>query len=257
MERDSATRQRYERTQQLDSVIQEAIRRVPVPEGLASRLLAAVDAGEEPAGDAAETAVATGAHVGRAPGVTTNARWPMNLVGWKMMAAVSTAAAAAVVLSVSLASRDTGPITSNDIDSRVRQWSGNVDGQSWRPDDFPDDAYPVTRHVRLRPRRWQHVPSGMGAIRVVCYDLTPTGSERVWLFVLPTERPVDLPSQPGKQPVRNTQSCCVGWWQEPDLVRDVVYVYALSVSGGADRYRAVMRWTPSLAASGAGGRPSA
>jgi hypothetical protein len=245
MEQDSTIAQQYERIQRLDSAVKTAMTAGPVPEGLASRLLAAIDRADKPFSDAGvdPTVAAASEPSGEIERATT-ASQSGHRVGRKRTFWISlTSLAAAIALVVVLWPRDAVPVTERDMPERVRQWTALIQPERWRTSRFPDKEFPPGNRVLLRPRRWQSIASRESG-RLVCYDLSPPGGSAILLFVSPIvpSRPYALPSWPSEQPGWNTQGLCIASWMVKGLV------YALAVEGGAARYKDVVRTAPPIAA---------
>lgn len=243
MEQDAGIARQYERIQRLDSAIQAAMAAGPVPEGLAARLLAAIDRAATEGADRRSDPVAAAASkpsaeserlVGREGGT---GRWGRKRSVWAGLASL----AAAIVAAIAFWPTNSEPIGARDMPSRVRQWADLIHRDRWQTSGFPYDEFPASPYVLPAPRRWQAIPSP-GPERIVCYELTPPGEKQALLFVLLSRHQRwALPSRPRSQPDWDTQGLCIASWMERGLV------YALAVEGGGARYRSVVRAAPPIA----------
>jgi hypothetical protein len=240
---DAELRQVVERSQAFDSAVQRILQDVPVPEGLAERLLARLaDAATGPrlagAGDEAAIRPGQAGHDGVPEG-----RFGRRIVNRLV---VSGAVAATLLLAFWLVPRRTHtveqivPLALDWVDSRLdpRGWQTLVPEQSELRD------FPVPREVIPIPRAWQRVRTEL-ARRCVAYRL---GSERrpAYLFLVPAgyDR-ADLPRTAPRRPQHQTGSWLVAVWQDGQQRRACVLVFP----GSALRYEDLVRTSSGLAQS--------
>lgn len=233
---DSMLRRAFERSQRLDAVLETVIRQGSVPDGLASRLLATVAGGEE----ARTRAAVVSDHPRAADELTLPVRRRLDRRAWTALAAGLVGVAAVIAAVVAWLPPNERPITEREIGLLVPTWKAAVEKQPWLTTGFPE-SFPPTRQIALARQGWQSITDGGITGQLVCYDLTPIGKGQVLLFVLQTNRRVQLPARPPARPLLDTQGLCVGAWKEQGLV------YAIYVVGDARRYQQLIRLVPRIA----------
>ena len=240
----------YERLQKFDASLASAYQDVPVPEGLAERILAHLDASQEgplatsctpplPSSGAMTEALSgvqvpdasLAASLRQVSGRSSQRilrRW---LVGGGLVSAA--VIVTGIVCWVGLRARD----RQIAADQAIRVFLNEHERGQHEPGTLlveqpPPADYPASDFVSLpSSTRWRYVLEFQGA-RAVAYDLASSQGAAATLYVL-RGRAVDLPSTPPSFPELNTQRCAVGRWQDPDA--GVVYV--LVVEGGETEYR--------------------
>jgi hypothetical protein len=210
------------RLQGFDLRLAAALHDVPVPAGLADRLLARLHAGENSAGHAAAPMACVLPLVERpAPA----ARIAIRRRTWMA------ASAAAVVLIATGAWLVFRPETQPpDAAELAATWYAalNNSSVSWTVSGNGPSGFPVPNSIRVPARGWTSVGKIVGAKGVV-YDLGGAGRTAV-LFVVRMPSDASLPSRPPVSPQMST-GLTIGVWQSGELR------YVLVVSGDIRAYR--------------------
>jgi negative regulator of sigma E activity len=221
----------WERSQRDDRSIRGAMHDITLPAGLEQRLLAAVQAADEPPLASVEKVVdeevpAQGAAPASRPApIMARRRWLSRTV-------TALAATAALVLVAVLGNRFFNPpdvaITKDELVSQTQEWLQATSKVKWDA-NTTQDKFPV-RNLKGKANRSGSVASSQGTITV--YDVKlPTSSSRATLFVLPTtaKYPVyplpftDVPVSGGWK---------VGAWQ----TGGVLYVLVVSDKDGLEEF---------------------
>lgn len=228
---DPRTRQWYDRSQRLDAAVAEAFRDVPVPAGLADRLLASVS----PTGIDEESVVSPAQ---QRPAATRRRwrRWALSLTA---------GCASLVLLAVGLAfffsSEPT--LTSQAVVNQAIQWTYTV-GRSddpWNADlaQVPKKYVFDRDSLRRTPSRWQRIQLKTSLDRrAVVYDLTTARSQpTAVLFVVDIgdRETTGLQGGPTFPPSSETDGWCVGTWRKGRRL------YVLAVQGDKQRYREMVK----------------
>lgn len=226
------------RSQRLDSTIQAAVQRVPIPAGLADRLLAAVTAEAQPPSEPQALGAPIEAAVTLENGTSTSdaavsAKRSLPRRYWLLYAGATLAATAvAVLLLIQVLKPESDPLTKDVVSDEVVQWKAFVELHPWAKGPIPRDGLSA-QLPHLQAVRWQALPATNWQ-KVVCYDMTPPGRQDVLLFVATTSRNISqLPSRLTR--VRDTLGLSVGVWQERGRV------YALAVEGNSSRFDSLVR----------------
>lgn len=216
---------RFARLQQLDGILAEVIQDVPVPEGLADRLMVVLSACV-PAEAPAPAQDDTGASLAvPASGSTRRMSRP-----WWF--ALSGVVAAAVLVAVSVwQSGGSAPwAASTIVDEAITLFSndGNDAGRLVS-EASPPWALPLSPTVRSSAAtRWRPI-AGFLDRRGVAYDLTSVRGTRATLYVVNRTVP-GLPDEPPSRPSPGTGNCTAAAWQHGSLL------YVLVVQGDAAAY---------------------
>jgi hypothetical protein len=202
---DASVRDELESIQAWDRAVAAKISDVPVPDGLAGRLM------ERPTLPAA--------------------RW------WQTWPALATAAvtAAALLLVAGLwLLRGTDNLTGPAIAQDARGWVTQIDQQSWSTAPLPSD-HPRDPAFRFPASRWQRIEA-LGDPRAVIYygELAPDRSA-AYLVVIETRRGGHLSSIPPPTPDASTEGFCIGSWKTDD------HLYVFVVPGTPSLYRRALR----------------
>lgn len=223
-----------------DTRLIAALEDVPVPAGLAERLLAATRAatstvkssgefGGEPVGAPAVPTEAGGEVVpsGARPAAEPRIRRRLGRRAWGAMIGVT--AASALAIWWTFHAPQPAPLTEMQLVSAAGQWASELEGLQWERSSPAPEARPASRHVRFgESPRWATLGLPMDTAAVAYQN--SAGS--VTLFTLETslvgELPVGMPPLP---PQGNTGALCVGAWREGSLV------YVLVVRGDTQRYQ--------------------
>jgi hypothetical protein len=229
-------REAFERIQKTDAAIGRAVREVPVPEGLADRLLVRlaearqVEATEVLANTAlAETALAT-----------TGRRFDRRSV---VFGAAAFVAAAAILLAFLLNLRPRAYPLAEIQSQAIAQFQTDLEQKplgrlvSLSP---PSEAFPMSRDVVANSgMRWRNVPGLLGG-KAIAYDLTlPDGTRATLYVVRPRLGIPPLSSTPPSTPTPMTQRRSLAVWKSATPSGNVLYV--LAVDGGTSSYRGLLR----------------
>jgi hypothetical protein len=228
---DPAVQELYERTQQADAAIRDAILDVPVPAGLAERLLAAVSS------DAAEEGVVS---LPRRDEAASRGRF------WRRRSVLAAAAAVVAAMVVGPAVYFIGawqsrPLSVSEVIEQSQQWVKDVaDNPLHRGvDGAPHDDFPADPQLKLGGMGWRRFETQFG--EAVVYDVrSPFSADKrqALLFVVRTRRTGGLPtSPPVAAPQRRTQGSVTGVWSRP--ADNLLYV--LVVDGPLERYQSFVR----------------
>jgi hypothetical protein len=199
---------------EFDTQLTAALQDVPVPEGLAGRLL------ERLAADALADRNVCPTHQ-----AASHSR-PWLLAGGGLLAV-----AAGLLIAVWLgpAQRENRPSEQIVLDEAIQSFdmgpknSGRLSSKEAAPAE-----YPLSRMVSVAGGVKWHPVNGFLGRRGVVYDLPGPANARAVLYVV--ERPIeDLGTAPARRPF-TTRSCCVSAWQEGGLM------YVLVVEGDRKTY---------------------
>jgi len=198
---------RFARLQRLDGALADAIQEVPVPDGLAGRLMAALPLAGEPAAFAHR-----------------------HVRPWWFAAALAVAALVLVLVSIWQSARSV-PWTATAVLEEAVALFSNGGQEAGRPisDSSPPHALPLSPAVHAWPQASWHSISGFLDRNGVAYDLTSGRGTRATLYVV--KRTVaGLPDEPPSRPALGTGNCTAAAWQEGSLL------YVLVVQGDATAY---------------------
>jgi hypothetical protein len=216
----------HERLQRIDLSLAKAFQEVPVPEGLADRILQRLTPANEvatPPPDA-DPPVAT-----VAPPQThgSRRRWLLGAAGLGLTLAAS------LLVAVMVSNQRAEYRDDHVLEMAVRLFETesfspaeeHLAAETPPPKEFPISPL-VLQHAQLR---WRSVPQFLGRSGVA-YDLTVPGEARATLYVV-RQTVTGVPTSPGTQPALTTHNCSVSAWQSGSLL------YVLVVDGGARAYR--------------------
>ena len=207
---DEQLRGQFEAEQSWDSAIARAMHDVPVPDGLADRLLAAVQAD-------ASTPAHSRLRFLRSP-----------------LAAVVLAAAAVLLLALWLAPwRDN--LTAVQMADICRTRVDELDPEAWRRLDRPVAEYPLDPIVRLDVVGYQACSAIKGWPAVVYRAELPPDHGNAYLFVIHTRQGRKLATVPPTVPDSSTGPYCIGVWKSNDCL------YVLVVRGTPSDYLRTLR----------------
>jgi hypothetical protein len=243
VQRDQRVRQMYERSQRLDVALGAAFQDVPVPEGFAERLLAAV---------AAETAVEksdSNQMVDRAvssasetPADTESAVSPAKSRArlsrrWLAVVGSVVAATAAMLLVGLLLLHDTQAVGRENLAGQARDWTDQVILEDiWHLDitQAPTKRYPRNDSVRAAAVRWRWIATQYSS-KSVCYAMTTTGTDEGFQFVVPTNKKFNVPATLPATPISTTGNRSVGACHHNGVL------YVLVVTGDVQRYQMFLK----------------
>lgn len=229
----------YERLQRLDGALTKAFQEVPVPEGLADRLLNQLSQSIEAPADAlpAEAEPAQDDEVTREEPIAATAP-PKKPVSrrWLLVGAAGLALAGSLLLAVVLQSDRTVFTEAQIAEMAIRFF----DAESLSPGDGrlvvespPPKEFPISRMVFQHAQvRWRAVSQFLGQ-NGVAYELARPDGARATLYVT-RQAGVGTPSTPPPQPVLTTHNRSVSAWQSGSLL------YVLVVDGGPRLYRSYL-----------------
>ncbi|MCU0981923.1 MAG: DUF3379 domain-containing protein [Pirellulaceae bacterium] len=241
---DPDVRRRYESSQQFDASVRGLFRDVPVPAGLADRLLAAIEPPRDRAAAESQTLVApllsehdVRKHAEEAGGWPHRKRRRM----WLTMAGSLTAAAALAgfLLLVPYFSV-TEPRPDDRLPGEILAWADAVVRQGWNEDLQTAQSLrrPLDRAVRANPQRWCSITTAYDSQTIV-YDVAPRGADMALVFCMQCPvRSSRLPDMPPWNAFSATGGLTLGVWRRGDMV------YVLVVRGGPRRYRELIEASP-------------
>jgi len=234
-----------ERLQRLDRELGDAFRDVPVPEGLADRILARLTVGEPgsmlPEGEVDSPARADSPQATASSSileVPTKDRRRAWRRGWLALAAP--AALAASVLTVFLMrgmrpaeSRSPEQLCNDTIAFFLADSQGG--SQSIASGSPALNAYPFSSGLpsQFPQITWRPIRDFLGRSGVA-YDIVGPGGGAATLYVVYGPINTPLGSEPPGDPIHSTGQCSAAAWQEGSLV------YVLVVAGEAEDYRRLL-----------------
>ena len=215
----------YDKLKQTDVVLAEAFHDVPVPEGLADRIV-------DRLASARQTQLEDNAAESSPPIAKRGRRlWRR----WVIGAALATAGSVAAFL---IWGTPEERLTGEGV-----EWAAIMlfDDEGNPPPEgnpiaekAPPGSYPLGGDVVSLPEiRWRRIDGEFLGRRGVAYDLAPPGSPRATLYVVKCRVP-GLRGSPPYNPARNSRNRCAAAWQSGGLL------YVLVVDGGVGGYREVL-----------------
>lgn len=228
----------YERLQRLDASVARAIQEVPVPEGLADRLLDRLKQAmpATPAGKAEPEPAPVEAVIPEEPIAAALLPQKPTSRRWLLLGAAGLALAGSLLLAVVLQHDGTVYTEAQVAEMAIRFFDaesplpadGRLVGQSPPPREFPISPR-VFRHSQIR---WRSVSQFLGQ-PAVAYELTRPDGARATLYVT-RQTAVGAPSSPPLQPALTTHNRSASAWQSGSLL------YVLVVEGGSRVYRSYL-----------------
>lgn len=203
-----------------DAAIEEAMDDIPLPAGLAERLVAAVKQDQ-----AAEPTVAKTTPVAE----PSRRRW--------LGVALGTAAALLIAVGAWQWSQRPTHLTAESVQALAAELREFAAGEfAWQEDltSAPRSTYPVESSLRVLPWRWQRMATSLDAQAVV-YDLSHTRRKTLLIVMQANVTSDELTTRPPSIPQSTTGGVCVGMWQRDGLV------YALVVEGNEPWYRGLVK----------------
>jgi hypothetical protein len=232
----------YDAVQQFDGRVMSAMHAVPVPAGLANRILDRLAAN---ASGAAATAVAAGTAAGEnappsaveltlasSPQAPADARFTRGR--W---IAVGTGLAACLLLAAGLVIVSRQPDRPQlTVTEKAVGWYEQL-GDGWQPMAQSPQGLALPKGIGGTQRGWQWVAKSVAKSGVV-YDLGqdphgPVARSGAVLFVIKGTRP-DLPSSAPRTPQSTTAGYAIGAWQSGGLM------YVLVVRGNEQAYEKLL-----------------
>jgi len=188
VERNPAVADELRRSQRLDKLVSEALHDVPVPAGLAERILAA----SESRNDQPEVSLPEQAEVSRGRFWIGGRRWLL-AAGSLSLAVVLT------VLIYQLGGGWSRPIAPDQLASDVTECINVSNATNWRTDGLPAGIALGSVVAVPRQPRWQKLPvprSAGWSGSVTAVDLAGPGRPQAILFVVHTSARFSVPSTP-------------------------------------------------------------
>jgi hypothetical protein len=222
----------FDWVQTTDAAIGRTFRDVPVPEGLADRLLVRL----------AEARQLKAAKVlaDAARSETAGRRFRRR---WAILGVAALAAAAAIFLAF-LPSLRTHALSLTEIQAKaMAQFQADLEqkpaGQPISP-SAPMKAFPISPDVvTISGVRWRDVPGLLGG-KAIAYDLRLPDGTRATLYVVRLQSGLaPLPSSPPPTPTSWTQRRSIAVWQKAAPKGSLLYI--LAVDGGTSSYRGLLR----------------
>jgi hypothetical protein len=255
VERDPEARLVYERVQEWDAALLNAMEQVPLPPGLAERLIDRLNASSEPAvlrrsiaaavqsaavrplcatGSASASADDTGSATGtqRKPFLGSGAgRWSRRQ--WVGLSALATLAAGLLIAAGLFVSRPSAEIA---LETMAEDWLKELDAHpaAWRGMQSPPRDFAIPASLMASPASWQ--PVGQYA-KGIAYKLEHPKAGAAMLYVVRLSRP-GLPTAPPGVPQSTTGGKAVGYWRSGGII------FVLVVPGDERNYRTFVRSAP-------------
>jgi len=210
----------YERIQAWDAAVCDAMEQVPVPSGLAERILGRLEAAAElgatpvPALPFERNAEQQQSRSSRQSGVSARRRW---------LAAGSLAAASLLVAAFLSTWLKTD--TDRPLESQADGWLQDL-AAKWEPVERAPRGFELPLGVTATPSGWQHI----GNPRGVAFRLSDRNAATATLFVVRLSG-AGLPMAPPAVPQSTTGGKAVAYWQKGPLV------YVLVIEGNERSYR--------------------
>lgn len=210
LNQDDELREQWAASQEWDAQLQAAFVDVPVPAGLADRLLAATSAQ-----DPEQTVVPP----------------PTRQWSRRAILSIGVGAAALILVAVSLAFwRWHDPLTTEVVVDEFRAWVEKIDQAGWRSDDMPTVDYPLDPGLALYNVTWQRLDLPYDSEAVVYRgELAPDHSTAT-LYVVKTRHGKALRDIPPTKPDSSTGGQCIGVWKSQGNL------YVLVVPGSPSDY---------------------
>jgi hypothetical protein len=225
----------YRRVQETDGRIADAFQAVPVPDGLAGRIVDRLAAARSAASAETEEVRPTEAASDEAVSVagTIQKRWSRR---WVLGGAGALATAAAVLVAVLLVVPGRRPVAGTVRQEAVDRFEQDVDGfGTGKRIEEPAPGFPPSRDVRLPRARWRWVEDFLGN-RAVAYEAHLPGGSRATLYVL-RAAVTGLPPAPPSRPDGSGSPTVVAWTSD-----DLAYV--LVFEGGPRMYELLVPQGP-------------
>ncbi len=229
--RDAEARARWREVCRWDARLRSAMRDVPVPEGLADRLLDAASQRDQRGRNGAEGPAAGDAAPELATTTSSGRFRRRPIQRWTAVAAGLCTVAAAVAIVVWF-----GPwqneLTSRQVARLARTtWMSELDREAWQTSRPPLAKYPLDPSLRFASIRWQRFRALDDPHAVAYQAALPPDRAAAYLLVVRTRRSSRLPTTPPMVPQSTTEGLCIGTWQSRGLL------YVLTVPGNQLKYR--------------------
>ena len=241
MATDPQLRAVFDKLKQTDVVLAEAFHDVPVPQGLADRILDRLASADETSVSPEEPIVAQDNAVELDSSVAKRGRF------WRRRRFLVTAslATAGTLAAILMWRAPEEGLTAESVE-RAAVMLFDAEGDlplegSLISEEAPPESHPLgDQVVRIPGIRWRLIDEFLDW-RGVAYDLAPPGNPRATLYVIKCKVP-ELPTLPLDTPAFNSRGRCAAAWQSGGLL------FVLVVDGGERRYRGFLvlsrgRWT--------------
>jgi hypothetical protein len=216
------------RVEAIDRQIADAMHAVPVPDGLAARLLAKLPIERSSPSSAPVHVSRVSGRSSSTEGVSISDRTDLLLRirysrrAWALGGALALAASLLVAASLGLFGSAPQPLFVENLESTALAWYGDLD-LAWQT-STPPASHPVSQRVLPTPQGWQRFDASSDRSSVA-YDLTPRGAaHRVTLLVARVSVPTLAGSPPSRPPVA-TLGRLIATWQEGE------FLYVLVIEG--------------------------
>ena len=227
----------YERLQQVDAMIAEAFQDVPVPDGLADRIVNRVaaarstqhaSASDQSAGDELVTETGAAEPIAGLPGHGRRVSRRWLLAGAGALAMAVSVLVAVLVHRPEPVAYDPPEVWERAICFFDSDWDeeGRLVVEAQPPSVYP--AGPDFDVSRFPEMRWRWIDDFLGH-RGVAYDINRPGAPRATLYVVECTVP-NLPDVPPVRSALTTRNRSTSAWQTDDLL------YVLVVEGGRRTY---------------------
>ncbi len=203
---------RFERIQHLDAKLAEAFHDVPVPEGLADRILAEVAAAQN---------VEVGENAAEALPCAASAR-PRRRYSRRVFASLAAAAGIAAAVALVLIPGIIQPeLVETDWHTAstegISQFATDRGEPQGEPLSTAPAGYPFSSQLKMLPDiRWRRVEGFLGRSGIA-YDFRVPGGTRATLYVVDGTGQ-DLPQAPAFRPQYETAQAVASAWRENQLV---------------------------------------
>ena len=212
---DAELREQWAASQAWDAQVRAAFADVPIPTGLADRLLAAVS---EPAAESVVTVPRT------------------TLWSRRTILSVGAAAAAVALVAVSLAYwHRSDRLTTDLVVQKSQLWAEQIDPAGWRDDAIPTADYPLDTMLAIYNVAWQRLSLTYDSEAVVYQGELAPDRSTASLFAVRTHLGQELRSDPPPRPDSSTGGRCIGVWKSKGIL------YVLIVNGSPSQYRRAIR----------------
>jgi hypothetical protein len=245
---DPELRKVYQRSQQFDAAVGDALHDLPVPAGAVDRLfvrLATAEADRALTNAAKESGQAVEGDAAPAATCARDAGHPAQPVRWRRTTALAMLAASVAVVAYFVFRPARIELTADEIVSSAWFFAEERGEDRLIGEHKPPAKFPSAAALAAKPTSWRPITGLLGRSQGVAYHLR-SGPARATLYVVHYDsgyaapRLVGLRTAPPPNPL-TTGGQAKSVWREGDLV------YVLVVEGGAPEYRAFVTPTGQLA----------
>lgn len=228
---DPQARAVYARVQQWDAAVSSAMEQVPVPVGLAERILARLSASGSGSGPSGAVADALAQTAGAAPdaGPRPGESAPRDLGRSRRRWLTGAAAVAATVAVAVFLAQYVSTTSDTPLEAMADAWLAQLKPK-WRGMSQAPNEFAMPRAIRVEAVGWQNVGQFAGA-HGAAYQLVHATAGTARLFVVRLSKG-GAPATPPSVPQFTTGGRSIGYWQTGKLL------YVLVVNGNEHQYRA-------------------